>query len=121
MPKFSPRSESRLNSCHEDLQRLFYEVIKEFDCSILCGYRDSRAQHEAYIKGYSRVDYPDSKHNKFPSRAVDVAPYPIDWNDLEAFNKLAQVVKQKAQELGIEVKWGAEFKTFEDYPHWELK
>lgn len=121
MPEFGARSLSRLNSCDERLQELFKEVIKEIDCTILCGYRDLKAQNEAYAKGFSKVDFPNSKHNAFPSLAVDVAPYPIDWNNLDRFNKLAEVVKEKANALGIKVKWGAEFKTLKDYPHWELE
>jgi peptidoglycan L-alanyl-D-glutamate endopeptidase CwlK len=120
MPSFGPRSTSRLNSCHEDLIRLFTEVVKEFDCTIICGHRDARAQNEAFVNGFSKVDFPNSKHNKFPSLAVDVGPWPLDFNDYAAFEELGKVVLRKAAELGIKVKWGRDFKSLKDYPHWEL-
>jgi len=63
------------------------EVIKYYDCSIVCGHRGEIAQNEAYSVGNSEVKWPNSKHNKFPSHAVDVAPYEktsIDWNKLQS-------------------------------------
>ena len=61
-----------------------------------------------------------SKHLYSPSRAVDVMPYPIDWDDRLGQHEFATKVYQKAIELGIKVKWGGNFKTFYDAPHWEL-
>jgi peptidoglycan L-alanyl-D-glutamate endopeptidase CwlK len=51
---------------------------------------------------------------------VDVVPYPVDWLDLARFRALAKVVKECAEELGTEVQWGGDWKTFVDMPHWEL-
>jgi peptidoglycan L-alanyl-D-glutamate endopeptidase CwlK len=81
MPKFSQSSFSKLSSCHIDLQVLFYEVIKNFDCTILEGYRNEKDQEEAFEKGNTKVHYPHGKHNRTPSLAVDVIPYPVDWKD----------------------------------------
>lgn len=63
------------------------EVIKYYDCSIVYGHRGEIAQNEAYAAGNSQVKWPNSKHNKFPSHAVDAAPYEktgIDWNQLQS-------------------------------------
>lgn len=128
MPRFSQRSLDRLETCHRDLQRLFKEVIKRFDCSILCGERGEEDQTRAFKDGLTKVEYPFSKHNQKPSLAVDVAPYPIDWNDLNRFYFFGGYVKRVAEELGIEVRWGGDWdsdtmvldQTFNDLPHWEL-
>jgi len=128
MPKFNVRSQSRLNSCHSQLQKLFREVVKDFDCSILCGYRDEVDQNKAYEKGYSKVQFPNSKHNIFPSVAVDVVPYPVDWNDLKRFYYFAGFVKGTAFKLGIKIRWGGDWngdtivtdQSFFDLPHHEL-
>ncbi len=128
MPKFSRRSLDRLETCHRDLQRLFKEVVKGFDCSILCGERGEEDQTRAFKDGLTKVEYPFSKHNKRPSDAVDVAPYPIDWNDLNRFYLFCGYVKRTAEELGIEVRGGYDWdgdtevldQTFNDLPHWEL-
>ncbi len=120
MAKFSRKSKDRLATCHHDLQRLFNEVIKHHDCAILCGHRTASEQHSAKVKGFSNVDWPNSKHNSLPSIAVDVAPYPIDWSDIERFNVFAAFVQQTADDMGIKIKWGGTFKSFYDGPHYQL-
>jgi len=44
MPAFGERSRNNLKTCHEDLQKLFNEVIKHFDCSVICGHRGQEEQ-----------------------------------------------------------------------------
>ena len=75
MPKYSTISKSRLVTCHQDLQTLFNEVIKYYDCTIVYGHRGEIAQNQAYAEGKSQLKWPNSKHNKWPSLAVDAAPY----------------------------------------------
>jgi hypothetical protein len=120
MPKFGSRSRKELKSAHPDLQRLFNEVIKEFDCAVLCGHRGRADQDKAFQGGFSKVRWPNSKHNKTPSLACDVMPHPLDWKDRERLNAFAVVVKDVAKRLGIKIRWGGDFKTFFDGPHWEL-
>lgn len=128
MPYFSEASKARLKTCHKDLQELFNEVIKHHDCTILEGHRDREAQNTAYINGRSKLKYPFSKHNTYPSDAVDVAPYPIDWEDLERFRRFAWFVRGVAAARGIEIRCGADWdgdhdikdQTFHDLPHFEL-
>jgi len=81
MPKFSQESFSKLSTCHTDLQALFFEVIKYFDCTVLAGYRNQEEQEMAFNTGHSRLHFPDGKHNHQPAMAVDVAPYPINFDD----------------------------------------
>ena len=139
MPKFSKRSLDNLNSAEDKLQILFKEVIKDYDCIVIYGHRTPEEQMELFQKGRKRIDgwwqvvdkskvvtnldgsVKKSKHNYFPSKAVDVLPYPIDWNDIQRFKDLAKVVKQKAKELGIEVEWGGDWTSLKDYPHWQVK
>ena len=77
MPKFGRRSNINLDSCHPDLQRLFRKVVKKYDCSVLCGHRGEDEHNELYlaIPPATKVQWPDSKHNKVPSMAADVAPW----------------------------------------------
>ena len=49
--------------CHEDLQKIFKYVIAFFDHTIICGHRTEEKQNQAYKKGYSKLKYPNSKHN----------------------------------------------------------
>lgn len=120
MPAFSVRSKANLMTCHPELQRLFNEVIKTFDCTIICGHRPEAEQLKAFADGNSRVQWPNSWHNQSPSLAVDVVPYPIDWKDIQRFYKLAAIVLETAIRMGIKVRWGGNFKTFFDGPHFEI-
>lgn len=73
MPRFSIKSRSKLHTCDERLVKLFHEVVKHFDCTIIEGHRGQKAQDAAYNKGNSKLKFPYGKHNKSPSIAVDVA------------------------------------------------
>jgi peptidoglycan L-alanyl-D-glutamate endopeptidase CwlK len=128
MPSFSKSSTLKLASCHPDLQNLFVEVIKHYDCTIICGYRGEKEQTEAFETGKSQLKFPLSKHNQMPSNAVDVVPYPIDWLDLNRFYHFAGFVQATAKAMGIKVRWGGDWdgdlifknEKFKDLPHFEL-
>ena len=128
MPEFSSLSKARLNFCDSKLQELFNEVIKEFDCTILCGHRTKEEQDDAFKAGNSKLEWPHSKHNKMPSEAVDAAPYPIDWSDKQRFAYFAGFVMGTASRLGIKLRWGGDWTkdndlkndSFVDAVHFEL-
>lgn len=144
MPAFSSKSKANLETCQEDLQKLFNEVIKHWDCTILEGRRSKQRQDELYNEGKTKVKWPNSKHNvKNPtdlSRAVDVVPYPIIWpdknnrpneyaKDLGRFYAFVGFVLGTAKQMGIEIRVGADWdgdtdlldQSFDDLPHFELK
>ena len=129
MAKFSKKSKERLSTCEKDLQLLFNEVVKDFDCKILCGHRGEKDQNEAYKRGNSKAKYPKGRHNSSPSFAVDVAPYPLDWLDRERFTYFAGYVKGIASQMGLDVIWGGDWDNdtdlkdngFDDLVHFELK
>ena len=126
--KFSKLSQTRLASCHPKLQDLFNEVIKTYDCTIICGYRSMEDQNKALADGKSKTGWPLSKHNIVPSMAVDVAPSPLDWNDKEGFYHFAGFVRATALYMGINIRWGGDWdgdfnlkdQNFFDLQHFEL-
>ena len=128
MPSFGRASRNRLATCHDDLQRLFGAVVVSFDCSALAGHRGQAEQDRLFADGKSKLKYPDSKHNKYPSMAVDVAPCPVDWSDTSRFYYFAGFVKATALSMGITIRWGGDWnsnfvtndQTFMDLPHYEL-
>ena len=128
MPCFGKKSRGQLKTCHPKLQSVFNEVIKSVDCTVLKGYRNEEEQNEAFNKGRSKVRYPNGRHNANPSNAVDVLPYPIDWEDLERMTLFAGYVIGTAEQMGFKIVWGndwdRDFQTkdtnFKDYPHFEL-
>lgn len=131
MPAFSFTSKKRLATCHPDLQRLFNEVVKEVDCAIIEGHREEERQNRFFLEGRSKVKWPDGKHNKVPSEAVDAGPYifgkGLSW-DRNQCCYFAGMVKGKALELGIKIRWGGDWdndndvndQKFNDLVHFEL-
>lgn len=120
MPKFSQKSKSQLDTCDRRLQIIFNEVIKHIDCTILEGFRDKKKQNEVFEKGLSDVKWPDSKHNIKPSLALDVAPYPIDWNDKYRFYYFAGFILGVSKCLGIELRWGGDWDGDHDFKDQKL-
>lgn len=87
MPAFSIISKAKLRTCHRDLQVLFEEVVREYDCTIVCGHRHKEEQDAAYASGNSQLKWPNSKHNPLPSKAVDAVPYEkggLDWGKTQS-------------------------------------
>ena len=116
MPYFSERSLDRLGTCHNDLVVLFREFIKTMDCSIICGTRSEEAQEQAYRENRSQKHYPYSLHNGEPSMAVDIAPYPINFDNRERFLIFGATIMQIARQLhesgmmSHRLRWGGDFK-----------
>lgn len=120
MPKLSTKSQTKLNTCHSDLIKLIEAVAETEKCAVICGHRSKAEQEKAYNSGASRARWGQSKHNHKPSLAVDVVPLPLDWEDIPAFEKLGEKIMAKAEELGINIRWGRDFTNLKDYPHFEL-
>lgn len=134
MPKFSQKSKNNLDTCHPDLRYIFNTVIRHFDCTILEGHRSKERQNAAYEAGKSQLSYPQSKHNKQPSMACDVIPYPVDWHDLARIRYFAGFVMGTARILRLtgcidhEIRWGGDWSmdtqlkdnSFNDLVHFEL-
>jgi peptidoglycan L-alanyl-D-glutamate endopeptidase CwlK len=129
MPKFSQRSLEKLNSCHPDLVKLFNEVIKHVDCTIIEGVRTQETQIEYYRTGKSKTL--NSKHLMQPdgfSHAVDAMICKIDWNDNIRNAMFTSFVRATAIQMGIKIRsgidwdsdWQIKDHSFHDYPHFEL-
>ena len=127
MPQFSRASRQQLATCHPDIRRVCEELIKTVDFAVTCGHRNRQDQNRALAEGKSRLRWPLSAHNKLPSEAVDLVPYPVDWQDIGRFKELAcafMAVANLLYELGIihsRFVWGGTWETFKDYPHYEVR
>ena len=153
MPQFSSTSQEKLDSAHQDLITLFHYVVQGFDCSILHGHRSPDLQFQLFQIGRKLdngiwiihdkrkvVTYKDgkeklSKHNEFPSSAIDATPYPINWKDEETIRYFAGYVKGWAAALksynaiSHDIVWGGDWdddndlhdQSFMDLFHFQLK
>lgn len=109
MPQFSKQSLERLATCHPRIQEVLNEAILYYDFAILYGHRGKEEQDKAVLEKKSTKVWPTSKHNSLPSMAVDVAPYPIDWNDLARFALLVGFIIGLARKRGLHFRSGLDW------------
>ena len=130
MYNFSKRSLDNLKNVDSRLVKICNELIKEYDFTVIEGYRTQERQYELYKQGFSKIDgkTKKGKHNYSPSLAIDIIPYKKNYNAFDdstesklMFCELAHKFKNVAKRLNIEIIWGGDWKTFKDLPHFELK
>ena len=112
------RSKQSLSGVHPDLVAVvkLAITITEQDFTVIEGIRNINRQRELFKAGKSTTM--NSRH--ITGHAVDMVPWPVDWNDLERFEVMADAMKQAAEELDIPIVWGGDWKSFYDAPHFEL-
>ncbi len=124
MNRFGKRSKERLKGVDAKLVNVLNETLKLMDITIIEGVRSKERQAELLEKGATKVKY--SKHME--GKAVDVAPYPIEWKDRDRFHYMGGMVRGVAQEMGVKVRWGGDWDSdgdvkdnnFDDLVHIEL-
>lgn len=132
MPKFTARSLALLDNADVRLRAVCVEAIQVYDFTVLESYRDREQQEKDFARGASKLQWPNSPHNKHPARAVDLAPFPVDWSEGERphlrFAFLAGVMFMAAHRLGVTIRWGGDFNRnldprddkWQDLPHFEV-
>ena len=86
-------------------------------------------ENALYKEGKTKLTFPKGRHNASPSLAVDVCPYPINWDDRERFHLFSGFVLGIAKSMGINLRWGGDWNQnwevddnkFDDFPHFELR
>jgi peptidoglycan L-alanyl-D-glutamate endopeptidase CwlK len=121
MPSFGRNSKENLTQVDPRLVAIVERAIQWVDFSVVCGYRGKLEQDEAFNNKFSKVKWPNSAHNKVPSLAVDIIPYPTGYTDIAKFYELATYIFRAANELDIKIIWGGHWTSFKDYPHFELE
>jgi len=116
--KLGTRSLQNLSGVHPDLVAVVKLAISitEQDFTVIEGVRNINRQRELVKAGKSTTM--NSRH--ITGHAVDMVPWPVDWNDLERFEVVAEAMKTAAEELDIPIVWGGDWKSFYDAPHFEL-
>ena len=116
--KLGTRSLQNLSGVHPDLVAVvkLAITITEQDFTVIEGIRSVNRQRELFKAGKSTTM--NSRH--ITGHAVDMVPWPVDWNDLERFEVVAEAMKAAAEELDIPIVWGGDWKSFYDAPHFEL-
>jgi peptidoglycan L-alanyl-D-glutamate endopeptidase CwlK len=131
MPRFGKKSKQRLEGVHPDLRKVLDEVVKYFDITIIEGKRSQERQNQLVAEGKSKTKF--GKH--VWGKAVDICPYPIDWDARDDFHYLGGFVLATATSMGTNVRWGGDWNAsslykgkrttkdnnFDDLVHFELK
>ena len=125
MPRFGKRSKERLKGVDAKLVNVLNELVKIMDVTIIEGLRTKKRQEELVKQGASKTKF--SKH--IEGKAVDVAPYPIDWKDRDRFHYMGGMIRGIAQQLNIPVRWRGDWdgdgetkdNRFDDLVHVEIK
>lgn len=105
--RLSKRSKNNLKRVHSDLVAVVKRAIKitDQDFMIICGRRTKKEQRTLLRLGKSWTM--NSRH--LTGHAVDFVPYPVDWNDLTKFARVADAFFKAADELGIKIRWGGDW------------
>lgn len=134
MNKFSDRSLRNLVGVHPDLVRLMKSAIVDcpVDFTITEGVRTVLRQLDLYAQGRTKPGKKITNCDGIKVRsnhqiktdgygyAVDLYAYPINVNDTENIQVIAQHIKKVANKMNIKIEWGGDWKM-KDYPHFELK
>ena len=125
-PRWSERSAEKLRTVDDRIVRVLDAVVAQHDMTIITGHRSAEDQAAAYEAGRSQIKS-GGAHQLNPSAAVDVAPYPIDWQDAERFELLADLIMDEAARQGALLRWGGAWSGvrnppggFDDLGHFEL-
>jgi peptidoglycan L-alanyl-D-glutamate endopeptidase CwlK len=116
--KLGTRSLQSLSGVHPDMVAVVKRAIEitEQDFTVIEGIRNVNRQRALLKAGKSTTM--NSRH--ITGHAVDMVPWPVDWNDLERFEVVSEAMKAAAEELEISIVWGGDWKSFYDGPHFEL-
>ena len=125
MPRFGKRSRERMRGVDSRLINVMNELIKLMDVTIIEGLRTKERQEELVAKGASKTKF--SKH--IEGKALDLSPYPIDWENRDGFYYMGGMIRGLAQQLGYDIRYGGDWDSdgqtkdnnFDDLVHIEIK
>jgi peptidoglycan LD-endopeptidase CwlK len=124
MAIFCNRSKRNLDCMHLILVQVANSAIESCDFTIICSVRSAVDQDRAYQLKRSRARFGESPHNYYPSLAFDFIPCPFvdaDWENVQRFTDIARNIIAAARQLGVNIRWGGDFRSFKDLPHFELE
>lgn len=130
---FGKSSLEKLNGVHPALQDLCFALLMYTDVSVIYGKRTEAQQQILVQQGLSKTM--NSKHLIQPdgfAHAVDVAPYPLDWDDSKRYYRLFGLMEALAPyhfPKGAYLRWGGNWdcdddlndQSFMDLVHFEIR
>ena len=133
MFKLGKRSEERLVGVNPALVAVVRRAIElsTVDFTVLEGKRTLERQQELFDQGRTKpgkIVTWTMKSKHLDGDAVDLVPFPVDWEDTKKFDAIAKAMFAAAAELGVKLRWGADWdmdgkpreKGEYDSPHFEI-
>ena len=121
MAKFilGDRSTKNLVGVNADLVKVVKRALElsPVDFTVIEGLRTKERQAELMKQGFTRTL--NSRH--ITGEAVDIVPLPVDWKNPKPFGLVAEAMKKAADELGVKITWGGDWKSFVDLPHYQIE
>lgn len=118
--KLSTKSIERLKGLHPVLSSIVMLAIKisDVDFSVIDGVRSKEKQAQYVKDGLSKTL--DSYH--LTGHAVDIYPWVGGKTSHDHFHytQLNEAMQKAAKQLGYEVEWGGNWKSFVDKPHFQI-
>ncbi len=126
--KLGTRSLQNLSGVHPDLVAVVKRAIEitDQDFTVIEGIRNINRQRKLFKLGRSTTM--NSRH--LTGHAVDISPYPfngdvdedgvVNIEDWDQYYPIEEAMKLAADELGVDLEWGGDWKSFKDGPHWQL-
>ena len=116
----SKKSKEKLEGIDMRLVRLVEQAITEteIDFTVLEGLRTPERQQQLVNDGFSQTM--KSKH--LTGHAVDLGAIvdgKLSW-DKKHYPAIAVAMKRAAADQNVKIRWGGDFKSFFDGPHFEL-
>ena len=120
MYKYGNRSKKNLVGVHPHLVKVAWRAIEltTVDFTITCGRRTVKEQKRLVRMGKSKT----MRSRHLTGHAIDIVPLKNGkptW-DWKYFYPVAKAFKQAAKELKVPIKWGGDWKSFKDGPHFQL-
>lgn len=123
----SNRSLERMAGVNPKLQEIAKRAIEitpiDFGIPKFGGLRNEGDQLYLYQSGKSKADGVNKKSYHQSGNALDVFAYvngKASWNELH-LALIAAAMLQAASELGYALEWGGLWKSFKDYPHFQIQ
>ena len=132
-------SKRNLNTCNKAIQGAVLYLLHHMDVGVIEGHRGEDRQNLLYVKKKTKLKYPNSSHNGYPSDAVDLMVFvvgigyideqtcPDKWR--QYYGYIAGLLHGYCELNGYDFRWGgnwdsdADFsdQNFDDLVHFEIK
>lgn len=134
----SRNSAIKLRTCNQQIYEAVHYALKFIDIGVADGGRGKKRQNLLYNKRLSNLRWPNSKHNKMPSEAVDLVVFVPEVGYIDErtapnsyrqyYGYLAGILRAFCYEKGYYFRWGGDWdsdadfedQTFNDLMHFEI-